>query len=103
MQGFLSQRIDEDKNVKSNDMIFSDNDDAIRTDNLEGLITPIADVLSIFGEMTTKQYLLVREAKRYLNETISATLDHRFEIYNDIDQLHHKAGRKLTSKFETSQ
>jgi len=52
---FESEKIDGTKNEKSKDVIFSDNDDSVRAENLKDLIIQINQVFSIFYKVVTKQ------------------------------------------------
>jgi len=66
LEGFLSQRIEEKKTEKPNEMMLSSHGDTLSVETLDKYLRVTNQVLQMFNENKTKQLLLVRESKRFL-------------------------------------
>jgi hypothetical protein len=86
LEGFLSQRIDEIRSLKPNELMLTSLDDSVTLQQLEKLHTAVSQLYNTFNETKTKQFLLVRESKRYVIR-IAESLLQNLKLARKLDYL----------------
>jgi hypothetical protein len=96
LEGFLSQRIDEKKNEKANEMMLSSHGDTLSAETLEKYVRLTNQVLQMFNENKTKQLLLVRESKRYTTRIAEGLLQNT-KLAKKLEYAANEAARKYVT------
>jgi len=95
LEGFLSQRIDEKKSERANEMMLSSHGDTLSIETLMKYVHSTNQVLQMFNENKTKQLLLVRESKRYTTRIADGLLQN-IKLAKKLEYAAEEAARKHT-------
>lgn len=95
LEGFLFQRLEEMKNENPNDALLSLQRESMSGEEIGKFLTSTSKLLGMFNEPKTKQFLLVRESKRYILRIVDSLLQN-LKLAKKMEYAAEEAVRKWT-------